>query len=96
MICVGGKVKKMDLSSSTNEKENEPTPCICARKRIPPQDSGWLTTRKRKLRKYALQFTCVTMYFIIGPIITTIIIDRNKTLNLITRFLLLQNLERWA
>ena len=91
-------MKKMDLSSSTKEKENEPTPCICARKRTPPQDSGWLTTRKRKLRKYALQFACDTMYFITGPVpvITTIIIDRNKTLNLITRFLLLQNLERWA
>ena len=33
---------------AANEKENERTPRIRARKRIPPQDSVWLTTRKTK------------------------------------------------
>ena len=61
---------------AANEKENERTPRIRARKRIPPQDSVWLTTRKTKLRKCTLQFACVTMYCIPGPVITTIIIDR--------------------
>ena len=64
---------KMELAA--NEKENEHTPRISAWKRIPPQDSGWLTTRKTKLRKCALQFACVTKYCIPGPVITTIIID---------------------
>ena len=62
MICVGGKVKKMDLSSSTKEKENEPTPCICARKRTPPQDSGWLTIYSKEKATEVRTAVCHVFY----------------------------------
>ena len=71
------------MELAANEKESERTPRIRAQK-TPPQDSGWLTTRKTKLRKYVPQFACVIlMYCIPEPVysiytynIITIIIDR--------------------